>query len=191
MSNAVQVLSSDNAVLATTLDNLEASVTGAARAAVDREILNSGEAYTELETRAMTIVEALKLTNHVELASLRLRGRYIHIIREEGLNGVHPGGYATLDAMAEDQGISAGELSNTITLCDVVFPFLEANNVSVAEIWNSVRKSTFREMAPALSALITGNMPNTASALAAVQSLLDEQQINAIASGEINPGRYS
>ncbi len=178
-----QIAVSDSDGLNHALSNLSNTLIDNATQIVDAAI--SGEEYTALERRSMIVVEALRLTHGMDLAAILTRGALIKQIEQEGLVSVHPGRFSTLTEMAEDQGISVGELSDTRTLCEVIFPYLESAGISVAGIWASVGKSTFREMAPALSAMITGEQPAHASVRASVEGLLAASAASLIEQGLI------
>ena len=170
-STAIIVPSSERG-LATALTGLEGQLRNAAQRNIDAA--TEGQGYTQLEKQAMVTIEALRLTNGIDLAAVLLRGSFIRQIRELNLARVHPGNYATLEAMAVDQNISVSELSDTIVLCDVIFPYIEDSlDLRISDVWDQIGKSGFRELAPVLKALITGTVPPHGSVAAAVTQALE------------------
>jgi hypothetical protein len=157
---------------------------GAARTNVESAIGELGD-YTALERQAMVTIEALKLVNGLDLAAVLERGRLLREIEAGGLVGVHPGGYRTLEEMARDQGISISELSDTRTLCDVIFPWIEEHlDTPVAQVWDQIGKSGFRELVPVLRSLITGDETGSTSTRQAVERVLSDTTASATANGE-------
>jgi hypothetical protein len=151
---------------------------------VDAE--TQGQQWTALEKRAMVQVRKLSMLNGFDLATILERGQTLHTIDQEGLVGVFPGDYTSLEMIAGDVGISVAELSDTRALCDVIFPWLEANSgKAVAEWWDQVGKSKFREMVPVLRALISGAATtDRASVREAVENILNSVQATAQAAGQ-------
>jgi hypothetical protein len=87
--------------------------------------------------------------------------------------------------MAKDNGISASELSKTVNLVRVVFPYL-ANELgmNVALVWEQVGKSKFSDMLPYLRAMITGEPSERESVNETVENLLDDTAATASAAGQ-------
>jgi hypothetical protein len=165
---------SQNRGLATALNNIEGAMLTAAEQNLDSYLAVSGETYTGAERRAMVVCEQLKLVNGMDLAAVLLRGKLVKQIREEGLWTQHPQGYHSLEEMARDQGIAPSELSNSITLCETIFPYLEAHlGISVPVIWEQIGKSNFRELIPTLMGIITVTTVN-ATVAASVESIMTD-----------------
>src|SRR5512141_2736311 len=117
--------------LSRTLNGLEEAVYAAANRNLEAVIATSpaDTGMTMLERAAIVEVEALKLTNGIDLTALLLRGRILAKIRTQNLLNVHPEHYVSLADMASANalGISSTELSNTDALCNVIFPYLVSN----------------------------------------------------------------
>ncbi len=184
VTNSLTIAPSLNQELSNTLGSLHGSLMDAAEQSANANF--QGQGYTSLEMKALTMVEALRLLNGFELATVLERGRIIHQIDQEGLVGVFPGDYHTLEQIAQDIGISAPELSDTRALCEIVFPWIENNTgQTVAYWWDHIGKSKFREMVPVLRALIEGVAATDRGSVAqSVQALLQQEQVNAVANNE-------
>jgi len=167
------VTASDNQ-LSTTLLSLESTFETAAR----RNVLSYvGEVndYTETEIQSMVTIEQLKLINGMDLAAVLMRGKLLSEIENRGLWATHPGQYTNLQEMAQDQGISMSELSNVRTLCDVIFPYMtETLDMNIAEVWERIGKSNFRDLAAVLRCLITSDTNARASVTQSAERILDE-----------------
>lgn len=135
----------------------------------------SPEAYTGPELRAMVKLEQLKLIGDLELEAILLRGKIIHEIENEGLWNVHPNQYASMQEAAVDQGLSLSEYSDIRNLYNHVFPFI-ANNLglNLAQVWEEVGKSNFRELTPYFVRLITGNTSQSANVNNTVEAILGD-----------------
>jgi hypothetical protein len=170
--------------LTTALTGMHDSLLRAARASIAQQ--TEGQEFTAMERTAMEAVEALRLLNSWDLAAILERGRIIKWIEDDGLVGVFPGDYTTLEQIASEVGVSPTEVSDTRTLCNVIFPWLETNSGQpVAYWWDRIGKSKFRELVPVLSALINGNPTTNAETVrASIEHLLDQVQVNATANGE-------
>lgn len=176
----------DNANLSASLRTLTGHVLNAAEENIRTALGPDVENYSALELRSMVTVEAFRLTQGMDLAAIYARGELAAQIEREGLFTVHPNGYTTLEQMAQSQGISVSELSDTRALCSVIFPYIENEmGLSMAEQWNSIGKSSFREMVPALRALITGEQPSHTSVREAVQNMLSVARASVEASGSL------
>ncbi len=184
MSNAISL--SDSLTFGASLQNLSSSLVAHAEEKVSQSLGEDIANYTALEKRAMVMVEALRLTSGFDLAAVITRGKLIQQIEQESLVSVHPGRYQTLTAMAQEQGISVGELSDTRALYNIVFPYIESIGMSVAELWGSIGKSVFREMVPALVSLITGQDPTHTSVRESVTQLINNATASLIAEGEMS-----
>ena len=176
-NRSIQIAPSSETGLAATLNSLQESIYAAAERNLRASLVGSPANYTPttLERAAIIEIEALKLTNGIDLAALLIRGRILKKIREQNLMNVHPEHYTTLAEMASAQGISSAEMSNTDTLCNVIFPYLEENGISVAEMWHEVGKAKFFELVPVLSAVITGQLPGRGATREAVLAVLNDQ----------------
>src|SRR5512142_917797 len=159
---------SENAALSNALLNLEGSLEEAARQNLNAVLQQNGtslDAYTGTEVLAMVATEKLRLINGMDLAAIMLRGKLIQQIETQALHTVHPNHYETLEALAEDQGISLSELSDIRMMTQVVFPYIENTlGVPVAQIWETIGKTKFRTLVPVLRAIITGEEPGRGSA---------------------------
>jgi hypothetical protein len=115
------------------------------------------DTYTETERMAMLKIEELRLVNGLDLAAVLLRAEYLQEIETNNLITRHPAGYTTLGEMAQDQGISLAELSQTLDLANVVFPYVEEHmNTTIPQLWEEIGKSNMRELVPVLKRIITG-----------------------------------
>jgi hypothetical protein len=183
-NNALTIAPSTNAELSAVLIPLHDRLMEAASNSILSQHANEG--YTAMELRAMTHVEALRLLNGFDLATIIERGHIIHDIDQQGLVGVFPGDYGTLEQIAADVGVSSSEVSDTRVLCETIFPWIENNTgQTVAYWWDRIGKSKFREMVPVLKALITGEIAVERGTVAqSIELLLDQTQADATASGE-------
>jgi hypothetical protein len=152
---------STNTDITTAMNGLSTTFNTVAHGNVMRAIEASGDAadYTEIEIRAMTAVEELKLIGGMDLAAILMRGKLLKKIEEEALFSLHPGRYGTLELMAREQGISLSELSNVRDLCETIFPFMtEELGMDVPTVFERIGKGNMRELVPVLKAIITGNV---------------------------------
>ena len=173
------IVPSTSTTLSNSLFGIEERLEQAAR---ENLALVQGD-FTEIEKRAMLVVEELHLVNGFDLAALLMRGKLIKQIREEALFSVHPNEFQTLEQAAQSVGISQSELSNIIDLTEVIFPYLTNTlGLNVALVWEDVGKSNFRELVPVLKGLITGVNPASQSTQDAIQRILDD----VIATGQIS-----
>lgn len=177
---------SNNAILSTGMAGLEDAFERAARANIEAAIAASGQDdYTQLEKRAMTIVEELKLVNSMDLAAILLRGRLIRLANEEALWTIHPAHYDSLEAMARDQGITLSELTACRDMCDVIFPYMEEElQMDVAQAFERIGKSNMKDMVGLLKAIITGEPSTHASLRATVEQVLSDTAATAAAAGQ-------
>jgi replicative DNA helicase len=173
--NAIQLaVGTESVQLASALGNLQNTLFEAAEANIRAALGEEANQYSALQMRAMTYAEALRLTSGMDLSTIITRGNIIRDIETQGLTGVHPNGYANLTALAAENGVSVGELSDIRALCDVIFPYIaETLQMNLMEVWDRIGKSSFREMVPALRSLITGEQPNHASVRQAVEQMLN------------------
>jgi hypothetical protein len=186
MQTAIQL--SQNAGLSTSLGGIEDAIMRAAHENV-AAMLPEGHDYGALEVQSIEIIEALKLTHGLDMTAVILRGRLIHKFEEGGFAGVYPGESTDLVTIARLNGISLTDLSNTRTLYDVIFPWIEENlpGTSVAEMWAKIGKSGFVELLPVLRALITGEQTGSATVRGSVDQLLNDAFLSVNASGDPLP----
>lgn len=146
------------------------------RLAATQNVEQADVELTEAEREAAIVIEELKMINGLDLAAVMLRGRLLDDIENRALWSVHPGGYATLEEMARDQGISITELSQVRDLYRIIFPFIEEElGMSIPELWEQIGKSNFREMVPVLKCLIAGPDEHTkASVRNSYERLMDD-----------------
>jgi hypothetical protein len=160
--------------IAGSINTLRDDIRRQAELALDEAIAEHG-AFTAVEREAMITVHSLKMVNGLDLVTVLLRGEFVRKIQTEGLLTVHPGQYVNLQDMAENQGISKSELSDTIALCDVIFPYIETVlQQSVAVMWEDIGKSKFRELVPLLRAVILGEEPASTQLRLTVERLREE-----------------
>jgi hypothetical protein len=133
------------------------------------------DGYTDTEIESMIAFEELRLINGMDLYAVLYRGKLIRDIEERALWSRHPNGFQNIEEAARSQGISASEYSNIRDLTMVIFPFMEETlQIPVAQVWESIGKSNFRELVPVLKAIITGEQPASASTRAAAGRILSE-----------------
>ncbi len=156
---AVQILEyqpAANMELAGSLVGMRARIEEAARNNV--LAATNGEHFSETEMQAMVTIESLKQVGGLELTAVLLRAYYLRAIQAGNMIANHPGGYTSLNEMAEDNGLSVAELSQTIDLVNIIFPFIQNNlGIPVAQLWEQVGKSKLRELVPVLKVIITGD----------------------------------
>lgn len=163
-----------NRELSTALMGIGERIEAAARANLEH-VLEEDPTYTETEKEAMLIVESLRQVNGLDLAAVLLRAKYLKIIEERNLVARHPGGYTSMSQMAADQGMSISELSQTLDLVNVIFPYVEEHmGISAAQLFETIGKSNLRELVPVMKAIISGEAPITGSARASMEAILDD-----------------
>jgi hypothetical protein len=173
-----------NLALASALISLEEHFERAAQQNLEL-VLQGGGDYTDTEKRSMVKIEQLKLVNGMDLAALLLRGKLLAEIRDMGWWSIHPNGYPTLEAMANEIGITTSELKDIETLTTVIFPYLENTvGIQVAQIWEEIGKSNFRELCPVLNAIITGEQSPSPRVNETVGRVLDDVAATAQAAGQ-------
>ncbi len=185
---AIVIAPSINGDITQALTGMHDSLMKAAKKEVERQYAD--QQFTAMEKKAVVAVEALRLLNGWDLAALLERGRIIKDIEDGGLVGVFPGDYHSLEEIAIQVGISRTEVSDTRTLYNIIFPWLEENSgQTVAFWWDQIGKSKFRELVPVLKTLITGEATTDVQTVAAsVRHLLEQTQMDAEAAGEaLNP----
>lgn len=113
--------------------------------------------YSAVELRALLYGEMLNLSKGLGFAELMVQGRIFETMERESLASVHPGGYATLEELAQDQGISVSEMSQIKDLTSTIFPWcLEHLEMEPQALWEDVGKSKLRELVPLLKRVISG-----------------------------------
>ena len=178
----------DSAILSTALSGLQDTLFTAAEANIRGYLGEDVSQYSALQMRAMVATEALRLTTGMDLSTIITRGTIIRQIEQEGLVGVHPNGFANLTALAAENGVSVGELSDIRALCDVIFPYITGTlQLNLVEVWEQVGKSKFREMVPALRSMITGENADHNSVRGAVTQMLNEAAIAVAEVAECEP----
>jgi hypothetical protein len=156
MTNSIQI--STNGQMSNSLIGLNEQFERAARQNVQQYLSEVGDtaAFTNTEKHAMVKLEQLKLIGDLTLAEILLRGQVIAEIESHGLWNTHPMGFGSMEEAAEAQGISQSEYSNIRDLCETIFPYLANNGYNIADLWESIGKSKFRELIPLLKRAITG-----------------------------------
>ena len=156
----VQLAGSNVMTVEETMDTMWASLQKSAAHNLQQAAVDQGGVLTEfsaIELRALLYTEMLNLSKGLGFAELMVQGRIVETMERESLHSVHPGGYTTLDELAQDQGISISELSQVRDLTRVIFPWVETHLTHTASyMWNEVGKSKLRELVPLLKRTITG-----------------------------------
>lgn len=170
--------------ISSALESLWASLEKSAASNITTAAGTSLTQYTQIEQRAMLRTEMLNQTKGLDLASVLIKGRLVSEIRRDSLFSVHPHGYATLEELAVDQGISVSELSQIVDMTEIIFPWLEITlGLSVPQVWESLGKSNMRELVPVLKRIITGEV-GRGSVEASAQRVMDDVRATAAATGE-------
>lgn len=173
-----------NIVLAGALVGLREQIEAAAQANLDT-VLATGEEYTETEKEAMLVIDQLRQVNGLDLTAVLLRAEYLERIERDNLIARHPGGYRTRDEMAKDQGINPAELSQTMDLARVIFPYVQDTlGIPIPVLWEAVGKTNLREVVPVMKSLITGQPSPTETVRASTDMLLDQVVASAQAAGD-------
>ena len=172
--NDLAVRPSQNNTLSNAFSNFERQLYEAAKENV--LVATAGDdSYTAAEISSMVIIEELKLTNGMELATILIRYKLIRTIRDGGMWANHPNGYTSLEEMSKAQGITTSELSDTIQLCEVIFPYIETTlRIPIAQIWEEIGKSNFRELTPILREVITGEPSQSNNVHTAAEGLVND-----------------
>lgn len=166
------------------MEVMDQMITAKASANLEAILAEVGDSYSVPEKRAMLIAEEIKLTNDFDLMKIIQRGKRLIQIRDEGLWSMHPNGYTSLENMSKDLGISVTELSNTITLYEVVFPWLTergGEGFDLVTLFEDIGKANLFEIIPYLRALITGEPSQSDSVNERVNEIIN--QINELAPG--------
>lgn len=156
----VQIAESSALTITETMDTLWASLQKSAAHNIQGAAAEQGgdlEAFSAIELRALLYTEMLNLSKGLGYAELMVQGRIIGAMENESLHSVHPGGYTTLDELAQDQGISISELSQVRDLTQTIFPWVQDKlNQDSSYLWNEIGKSKLRELVPIMKRAITG-----------------------------------
>ena len=165
------------------LTGLKDSLARAAQANYDA--IAGEDDYTETETMAMLKIEELRLVNGLDLAAVLLRAEYLREIENNNLITRHPAGYASLGDMARDQGISLAELSQTLDLANVIFPYVrDTLGIAIPQLWEEIGKSNMRELVPVLKRIITGEDAGAATVNTAAEIFLEDVTATFAAAGD-------
>ena len=161
--NAIVQIAESNALTITeTMDTLWASLQKSAAHNIQGAAVDQGgdlEAFSAIELRALLYTEMLNLSKGLGYAELMVQGRIVGTMENESLHSVHPGGYTTLDELAQDQGISVSELSQVRDLTQTIFPWVQDKlNQDSSYLWNEIGKSKLRELVPIMKRAITGEV---------------------------------
>ena len=171
METAIETfVPSSSLSLSNSLLGIESALEAAARANVEA----AGDGFLDAEKEAMTVIEELRLINSMDLAAVLLRGKLLKRIEETSMWSYHPARYGSLEEMATDQGISVSNLSNIRDLNFVIFPWMTEKGMSIAEKWEQIGISKFRELIPVLKVMITGQESRTTSVQNSVNAILDD-----------------
>jgi hypothetical protein len=183
MTNAIQV--STNAQMSGTLVSMNDQFERAARQNVQTYLEQVGDnAFTNTEVHAMIKLEQLKLIGDLTLAEILLRGQVIAEIESHGLWSTHPMGFGSMEEAANAQGITQSEYSNIRDLCEVVFPYLTGAGYNIADLWETIGKSKFRELTPLLKRVITNDESRSTRVEQIFQNEMDNIYATARAAGE-------
>jgi hypothetical protein len=173
-----------NTALATALAGLRDTIRGAAQANLDM-VLAQDDGFTETERQSMRLIEELRLVNGLDLAAVLHRAQILREIESTNAIANHPNGYASMQEMAQDQGISTAELSQTLALANYVFPYVQEHmGIAIAQLWEQIGKSKLRELVPVLVSIITGEESATATVRTAVERILNDTAATLRTAGE-------
>lgn len=148
------------------------------------ESVGQGQDFTITEKRALVKLEQLKLIGDLTLAEILLRGQVIAEIEAQGLWNTHPMGFSSMEEAAEAQGISQSEYSNIRDLNEIIFPYLTDAGYNIADLWESIGKSKFRELIPVLKRAITGEQSRSRRVEAIFEQAMDDIHASAQTNGE-------
>lgn len=144
----------------------------------------SMDTFTTTEKHAMVKMEQLKLIGDLTLAEILLRWQVIREIESMGLWSAHPMGFNSMEEAAEAQGIAKSEYSNIRDLCEIIFPYLASAGYNIADLWETIGKSSFRELVPILKRVITDEESRSARVEAIFIQEMNDIFATAQASGE-------
>jgi hypothetical protein len=175
---------SSNRNLSVALVGLRQAIRDAAQQNVDA-VTAQDDSYSVSEKRAMLVIDELKQVNGLDLAAILMRAELLKTIQRENLITLHPARYDSLQHMASEQGISLTELSQTLDLTNIIFPYLQDHvGANIAEMWEAMGKSNFKELVPVLKSIITNSPSDTQSVNIAVARLMDDAAATALAAGQ-------
>lgn len=173
-----------NVSLAQSFMSLEEDLRAAAGQAL-RDAIGENHDFTLIEQQAMVTVETLRLVNGLDLSALILREKIITEIENGNYVTLHPEGYTSLKDMAAKQGLSAAQLSKTLNLVRVIFPYLRDQlGMNIAMAFEDVGISKFTEMLPYLRELITGEVSASGQVHNTVENLMNDAAATALAAGQ-------
>jgi len=142
------------------------------------------QSFTYNEQKAMVKLEQLKLIGDLTLAEVLLRGQVIREIEAYGYWSTHPMGFSSMNEAAQAQGISQSEYSNIRDLTEVIFPYLNTNGYNIADLWESIGKSKFRELIPILKRVITNERSRSNRVEAIFENAMDDIHATTLVQGE-------
>lgn len=177
-------------VLANSLDMMYDVLEKAAANNVQAAIDDAGEEnFSPIEQRALLRAEMLNLSKGLDFAAIMIRGRLFDEIEQEGLVAAHPGGFGNIQEFAVDQGISTSEMSQTLDMYRIIFPWVEETlEVTAMRVFEQVGKSNMRELVPILKRFITGEDADAASVNTAHDRLIEDHVATLLAAGQARPG---
>jgi len=168
---------SDNTDLAGTLGGIQAAVFQAATVQVDAQIAEQGLQVTPLERKSMIAVEGFRQVSGLDLAAVLMRAKILHTIQEQHLLTIHPAGYQNLQEMAAENGCSVSDMSATLDMVNILFPYVQnVLEIPLYAFWSTLGKSKIKEMLPVLKAMITNQNADTATTRQAVERILQDTQ---------------
>lgn len=172
--------------LSAALVGMRASIERAAQHNVEMAIAESGGGtYTDLELVSMVTIESLKQVGGLELTAILLRAMYLRMIQQGNMIANHPGQYTSLKDMAEDNGISTAELSQTLDMVNYVFPYCQTElGIPVAQLWELLGKSKLREITPIIKMMVSGEGSNTGTTRQSVERLMEDGAATFLASAQ-------
>lgn len=186
MNEDRQLAISTNAQMSQQLISMNEQFERAARQNVQAflENIHDNNNFTITEKQALVKLEQLKLIGDLTLAEILLRGQVIAEIEAQGLWNAHPMGFSSMEEAAAAQGISQSEYSNIRDLNEIIFPYLTQHDYNIADLWESIGKSKFRELIPLLKRAITGEESRSQRVEAIFENELDDIYASAQANGE-------
>jgi hypothetical protein len=186
MNENRQLAISTNPQMSQQLISMNEQFERAARQNVQAFLENASDngSFTITEKRALVKLEQLKLIGDLTLAEILLRGQVIAEIEAQGLWNTHPMGYSSMEEAAAAQGISQSEYSNIRDLNETIFPYLAQQNYNIADLWESIGKSKFRELIPILKRAITGEESRSQRVEAIFENKLNDIYASAQTNGE-------
>jgi len=155
-----------------------------ARLQVSEYLETDGRQFTQTEKYAMVKLQQLKMIKSLTLAKVILMGEVIQEIEAHGLWSAHPMGYQSMEEAAKDQGISLSEYSNIRDLTQIIFPYLQEAGYTIAEQWERIGISKFRELIPVLKRAITGTESRSERVEAVFNNEMDDIYATASVAGD-------